>query len=81
MNTMISRAARSSLKMGHIASAFIAIDVDLSKISDACSRLVKNFYIGLIVTMFGQFDVFITASYPSWEMLHNFIKSELSLMI
>lgn len=79
-NTIMIRAARYPSEMRHIASAFIAIDVELSKINDVCSKLVKNFYIGVIVTTFGQSDVFIIASYPSWEMLHNFIKSELSPM-
>ena len=79
-NTIMIRAARNPSRMGHAASAFIAIDVELSKINDVCSKLVKNFYIGLIVTAFGQYDVLIIASYPSWELLHDFIKSDLSQM-
>jgi DNA-binding Lrp family transcriptional regulator len=79
-NTIMIRAARNPLEMGHFASAFISIDVDLSKIDDVCSRLVKNYYVGLIATTFGQFDILIIASYPSWEMLHHFINYELSRM-
>jgi len=79
-NTIMIRAARNPLGIGHSAGAFISIDADLSKIDDICSRLVKNFHVGLIATTFGQFDILIIAGYPSWEMLHNFINSELSRM-
>jgi len=79
-NTIMIRAARNTSRMGYVASAFIAIDVELSKLNDLCTKLIRSYYIGLIVTAFGQYDVLIIASYPSWEMLHNFIQAELKQM-
>lgn len=74
------RAVPNPTKMGLVANALIAIRVDRSKIDQICKSLVDNFYVNLVQTVFGRFDILIIVYFPTWEMLHRFINKELSLM-
>ena len=77
-NVISIKALPNALKMGFKASAVIGLDVDLRKVDDVCSKLMDNSYITRVVTTFGRFDMLIIADYPDFELLHHFIKQELS---
>ena len=74
------KAVVNPFKMGHNAHAFIMLDVDLSKVEDICAKLVNNSNISLVVTSFGRCDVIIIVDFTSWEILHSFMKEDLTLM-
>lgn len=71
------RAQPNPYKLGLSASALIALKTDPSKNERICRHLADNFYVNLVQTVFGRMDILVIAYFPSWEMLHNFINSEL----
>ena len=72
------RAIPNPYKMGLIANALIAIKAEPSKIDRICDRLVDNFFISTVTTVFGRYDILIIVHFPAWEMMHDFINRELS---
>ena len=74
------RAQPNPYKLGFSASAVIAVKTDPGKIDDVCKRLAGNFYVNLVQTMFGRFDVMVIVFFPNWEMLHEFISNELYMI-
>jgi Lrp/AsnC family transcriptional regulator for asnA, asnC and gidA len=76
-NIITIQAAPNPFNMGHVANAFITLDVDLTKIDTVCAQVAKNFNISLVITVFGRFDVLLIADYSTWERLTDFIKLEL----
>ncbi len=71
------RAQPNPFKMGLSASALIAVKTDPAKIDDVCEHLAENFYVNLVQTVFGRFDILVIVYFPNWEMLHHFINNEL----
>ncbi len=71
------RAQPNPYKLGLFANAVIAIKVDRSKIKDICEHLSGHFFVNLVQTVFGRFDIMISVYFPSWELLHQFIHEEL----
>jgi DNA-binding Lrp family transcriptional regulator len=74
------RAQPNPFKLGLSASALIAIKSDPSKIEYACERLGENFYVNLVQTVFGRFDILVIVYYPNWEMLHQFVNNEVYMI-
>jgi Lrp/AsnC family transcriptional regulator for asnA, asnC and gidA len=72
------RAIPNPYKMGLIANALIAVKAEPSKIDRICDRLVDNFFISTVTTVFGRYDILIIVHFPTWEMMHDFINRELS---
>lgn len=71
------RAQPNPFKLGLSASALIAIKVDPAKIDHVCEQLAGNFYINLVQTVFGRFDILAIVYFPNGEMLHHFINNKL----
>ena len=71
------RAQPNPYKLGLSASALIALKTDPSRNEQICRHLAENFYVNLVQTVFGRMDILAIVYFPSWEMLHNFINSEL----
>ena len=72
------RAIPNPYKMGLTANALIAVKAEPSKVDEICDRLVDNFYISTVTTVFGRYDILIIVHFPTWEMMHDFINKELS---
>lgn len=72
------RAIPNPYKMGLQANALIAIKAEPSKIDRICDRLVDNFYISTVTTVFGRYDILIVVNFPAWDMMHDFVNKELS---
>ena len=65
-------------RLGYSAIAIIGLNVSMTKVDEVCRRLKSSFYVNIIVTTFGRFNLLIAVHFPTWEMLHAFISSELS---
>lgn len=74
------RAQPNPYKLGLSASAVIAIKADPSKIGHVCEQLGGHFYVNLVQTVFGRFDILIIVYFPSWELLHQFINNQLYMI-
>jgi Lrp/AsnC family transcriptional regulator, regulator for asnA, asnC and gidA len=72
------RAIPNPYKLGYNAHAFIAVESRSHKNEDICARLDKNFYVNLLATAFGKYDVIAMAFAPTWEILFNTVCSPLS---
>jgi Lrp/AsnC family transcriptional regulator for asnA, asnC and gidA len=72
------RALPNPFKLGLAANALIAVKVEPSKIDDVCNALIDNFYVNLVQSVFGRFDILIIVYFPKWDMLHDFINNELN---
>lgn len=72
------RAIPNPHRLGHIASAMIAIRTSVGKIEDVYKRLSVYPNIDLIVAIFGRFNLLVSAHFSSWDNLHDFISSELA---
>jgi Lrp/AsnC family transcriptional regulator, regulator for asnA, asnC and gidA len=72
------RAIPNPYKMGLIANALIAVKAEPSKVDRICDRLVDNFFISTVTTVFGRYDILIIVHFPTWELMHDFINRELS---
>jgi len=80
-NNIISiRALPNPYKLGFQANALIAIKADPTKITMICNQLKDSFYVNFIQTVLGRFDIQLIVYFPDWEMLHHFLKEELSTM-
>jgi len=78
--TIAIRALPNPFKLGFAANALIAMRVHPSKIHHVCDQVIDNFYVNLVQTVFGRYDIIINVYYPKWEMLHDFISNDLSGM-
>jgi len=76
-NVIAIRARPNPFKLGLSASALIVIKTDPSKIEYVCEQLAENFFVNLIQTVFGRFDILVIVYFPSLEMLHQFINNGL----
>lgn len=72
------RAVPNPYKMGLTANALIAVKAEPSKVDRICERLVDNFFISTVTTVFGRYDILIIVHFPAWEMMHDFINKDLS---
>jgi DNA-binding Lrp family transcriptional regulator len=71
------QAVLNPFKLGYVAHAFIAMDVDLTQVQSVCDKLMTNRNVSMINTSFGRFDVVLIVDFPNWEMLFSFINEEL----
>jgi Lrp/AsnC family transcriptional regulator for asnA, asnC and gidA len=71
------KAVLNPFKLGYNAHAFIALDIDLTKVDRVAARLVNNHNISLVVTTFGRYAMLLLADFPTWEMLQDYITREL----
>lgn len=74
------RALPNLNKLGYVAQALLVIDADFSKIGEVTGALYKNFYVNMIVTVFGRYNILITIHYVNWNDLLQFVSTELSGM-
>jgi len=65
-------------KLGLVATAIVAMDIDIDKIDDVCSKLTAYENILNVAIAFGRYNVLIEAYHQSTEALLNFLKNELS---
>lgn len=72
------QAVLNPFKSGYAAHAFITMDVDLTKVQSACSKLMRNQNVSMINTSFGRFDMVLIVDFPTWEMLYSFVNEELN---
>ena len=71
------RAQPNPYKLGLSASAVIAIKADPAKIEPVCERLCEHFFVNLVQTVFGRFDILAIVYFPDWEAMHRFMDREL----
>ena len=67
-------------KLGLSASALLAIKTDPAKVEHVCEHLAENFYVNLVQTVFGRFDIFAVIYYPNWDMLHHFVNNDVYMI-
>jgi DNA-binding Lrp family transcriptional regulator len=72
-NLISIKAVLNPLKLGYNAHAFIALDLNLTKVDDLAERLVNIPNISLVVTTFGRYAMLILADFPAWEELQDYI--------
>lgn len=77
---IVIRAQPNPYKLGLSACAVVAIKSDPSKIGHVCEQLGGHFYVNLVQTIFGRYDILIIVYFPSWGLLHQFINDELYTM-
>lgn len=77
LNAMSIRALPNPYALGLVANALIAIKADPLKINNIFENLSDVFNVHLFLTVFGRFDIFIAAYFPTWEELHSFINTDL----
>ena len=63
------RALPNPFKLGYKANALIAVKADSLSIDSICDSLASHFYVNLLVTTFGRYDILVLMYYPSWEDL------------
>jgi DNA-binding Lrp family transcriptional regulator len=68
-------------KLGFRAHAVIEMNVPINKIDGVCNRLKNNFFVNLITPTFGRFNLLISVYFPTWDMLHNFVSTELAFKV
>jgi DNA-binding Lrp family transcriptional regulator len=71
------KAVLNPFKLGYYAHAFIALDINLTRVDDLAARLVNNPHISLVVTTFGRYAMLILADFATWEELQDYITREL----
>jgi len=64
--------------IGYTGIALIAINMELSKVEYACEKLAKYDAVNFVAVAFGRYDILISISLPSVDLLTEFIKKELS---
>ena len=65
-------------KVGLPVMAFIALNVEQSRIDDICNFLSTSPSIYFIATSFGRYDILITIQSPSTDALSQFIKEKIT---
>ena len=65
-------------KLGYNASAFIVMNVDISKIEDICEKLSVHPDVYTVSVVFGRWDIVISVLFYSLDSLTEFIKTDLS---
>jgi DNA-binding Lrp family transcriptional regulator len=76
--TIAVKAVPNPYKLGQSANALIAMNVAMDHIDDVCNSLKNRFHVNLIVTSFGRFNLIVGVHFSSWDLLLNFISTELS---
>jgi Lrp/AsnC family transcriptional regulator, regulator for asnA, asnC and gidA len=71
------RAVTNPVKMGIKVMACIGLDVEISMLDSVCTQLVDIPSVHLVITMFGKFDVLISAEYRDIDMLYNLVRETL----
>jgi Lrp/AsnC family transcriptional regulator for asnA, asnC and gidA len=71
-------AVPNPTKVGNLAYAHIALDVEMSKLDNICKVLVDNPAVYFVGMAFGRFDVMAAVAFPSSEALADYIKNELA---
>jgi len=64
--------------LGYEADAFVAINVDISKIDDICEKLSAHPNVYTVAVVFGRWDIIISVLFYSLDLLTEFIKIDLS---
>jgi Lrp/AsnC family transcriptional regulator for asnA, asnC and gidA len=64
--------------LGYKASAFINLNVDISKIDDICEKLTVHPDVYTVSVVFGRWDIIIVVLFYSLDSLTEFIKTDLS---
>ena len=64
--------------LGYEADAFIAMNVDVSKIEDICDKLSTHPNVYTVSVVFGRWDIVISVLFYSLDLLTEFIKKDLS---
>lgn len=64
--------------LGYEADAFIAMNVDVSKIEDICEKLGTHPNVYTVSVVFGRWDIVISVLFYSLDLLTEFIKKDLS---
>lgn len=64
--------------LGYEADAFIAMNVDVSKIEDICDKLGSHPNVYTVSVVFGRWDIVISVLFYSLDLLTEFIKKDLS---
>jgi Lrp/AsnC family transcriptional regulator for asnA, asnC and gidA len=77
LNVIAIKAVLNPFTLGYKAQALIALDIDLTKIDQISTELMRSPNISLLVTVFGRFDMLVIADFPTWEMLQDFISKGL----
>ena len=76
-NVIDIRAVLNLFKLGFNAHAFIALEIDLTRVDEISTRFVRNYNTSLVVTTFGRYGMLVLADFPTWETLQNYITREL----
>lgn len=71
------KAVLNPFKLGYNAHAFIALDINLTKVNPLVNRLGNNPNISLVVTTFGRYAMLMLADFTTWEELQDYITREL----
>jgi len=71
------RAVTNPVKMGIKVMACIGLDVEISMLDSVCTQLVDIPNVHLVITMFGKFDVLISAEYRDIDMLYKLVRETL----
>jgi len=78
-NEVISiQAVPNPYKLGYKANAFITLDADIAKVKSICAELSVNHNVSTVVTCFGRYDIHLIVDFSEWEILHGFVKENLS---
>jgi DNA-binding Lrp family transcriptional regulator len=76
--TIAIKAALNPFKLGFKAHAFIALNVDLTKVQSVCLALMPHPNVTSIQTCFGRFDIMLVVDFLDWESLDSFTKLHLA---
>jgi DNA-binding Lrp family transcriptional regulator len=79
-NVFTIHAVPNPFRLGYKAIAIIAMNVNMNNIYDVCDQLKDNFYANSIYITYGRFNVILTAQFPTWDQLHEFVSSEIFSM-
>jgi DNA-binding Lrp family transcriptional regulator len=71
-------AIPNPIKMGQVARAVICMNISKDKLDSLCEQLRMNLNINLVVLTFGRFNLLIIAYFPSWDLLHKFLSTDIA---
>jgi Lrp/AsnC family transcriptional regulator for asnA, asnC and gidA len=77
---MSFKAVVDSAKVGYLADAIVAFDVDPKKIDSVCSKLVSYSNISFVAVTFGRFDILTYVHSYSPQTLMQFIREHLGCL-
>jgi Lrp/AsnC family transcriptional regulator for asnA, asnC and gidA len=67
-------------RLGYLANAYIAFQVQLEKIEQVCQILSADPAVHLVMTMMNGFEVLAGVNFPGPEMLYKFITAKIAAM-